>query len=402
MTNSSPEALRSGERLVSLDVFRGATIAAMILVNNPGTWGAIYPPLRHAPWHGWTITDLVFPFFLFIVGVSIVLAFTKALARGAQNSELVRKTFIRSVIIFGMGLLMASYPYFTFLPEHMRIVLIDSFFGLHKNLVEVRIPGVLQRIALCYLAASLLFLYLKPAALVKTIAGILLFYWAVMMLVPVPGFGAGMINESHTTFSAWFDQLIFADVHLYRNGPYDPEGLFSTIPAIGTTLLGVMTGLILMSDRDPMEKTARFLLWGLLLTTIGYVWGWFFPINKPIWSSSYAIFTAGLAMQVFGACYWLVDIKGYRRFTRPFMVYGVNALTVFFMSGIVGRTINLIQIPSADAASGYISLQRYIFSTVFQPLASDLNASLMYAIVWIVLWYFILSYMYTRKIFVKV
>ncbi|MBP3193234.1 acyltransferase family protein [Natronogracilivirga saccharolytica] len=387
--NDSLEALRAGKRLVSLDVFRGATIASMILVNNPGTWGAIYPPLRHAEWHGWTVTDLIFPFFLFIVGVSVVLAFTKALAKGAEDNVLVRKTFTRSLIIFGLGLLMAGYPYFTF----------DPSFGIHQNLSEIRIMGVLQRIAICYLVASVMFIYLKPRTIVYSIAGILVGYWALMMLVPVPGHGAGMIDEPHTNLAAYIDQLIFADVHLYRNGPYDPEGLFSTIPAIGTTLLGVMTGIILMSDRDPIEKTARFLLWGFFFAAIGYVWDWFFPINKPIWTSSYAIFTAGVGMQLFGICYWLIDVKGYQRLTRPFVVYGVNALTVFFMSGIVARTLNLIQIP---VAGEYISLQRVIFSNVFLPFASEINASLMYAITWIVIWYFILSYMYRKNIIVKV
>lgn len=388
-SNDSLEALRAGKRLVSLDVFRGATIAAMILVNNPGTWGTIYPPLRHASWHGWTVTDLVFPFFLFIVGVSIVLAFSKAMAKGAENTDLVRKTFIRSAIIFGLGLMLAGYPYFT----------LDPSFGIHKNLAEIRIMGVLQRIAICYLVASVIFIYLKPRAIVYVIAGILVGYWAMMMLIPVPGYGAGMIDEPHTNLAAYIDQLIFADVHLYRNGPYDPEGLFSTLPAIGTTLLGVMTGVILMSDRDPIEKTARFLLWGFAMAAIGYVWDWFFPINKPIWTSSYAIFTAGLGMQIFGICYWLIDVKGYQRLTRPFVVYGVNALTVFFMSGIIARSLNMIQIPAAD---GMMSLQRVIFTNVFLPLTSEINASLMYAIAWIVLWYFILSYMYRKNIIVKV
>jgi predicted acyltransferase len=385
----SVQALRAGKRLVSLDVFRGATIAGMILVNNPGTWATIYPPLRHAPWHGWTVTDLVFPFFLFIVGVSIVLAFSKAMAKGAHDTDLVKKTFTRSVIIFGLGLMMAGYPYFT----------LDPSFGIHKNLAEIRVMGVLQRIAICYLVASVMFIKLQPRTIVYSIGAILVGYWAAMTLIPVPGHGAGMIDESHTNLAAWIDQLIFADVHLYRNGPYDPEGLFSTIPAIGTTLLGVMTGIILMSDRAPIEKTARFLLWGFALAAIGYVWDWFFPINKPIWTSSYAIFTAGLGMQVFGVCYWLVDVKSYQRFTRFFVVYGVNALTVFFMSGIIARSINLIQVPTAE---GVMSVQRIIFTNVFMPLASEINASLMYAVVWIILWYLVLSYMYKKKIFVKV
>ena len=388
-TDSSLQTIASGKRLVSLDVFRGATIAAMILVNNPGTWGAIYPPLRHAEWHGWTITDLIFPFFLFIVGVSVVLAFTKALEKGADRSDLVRKTVKRSAIIFGLGLLMMGFPYITF----------DPSFGLHSSLTGIRIMGVLQRIAICYLVASLLFLYLKPRTIAFISAGLLLAYWAMTMFIPVPGYGAGMIDQPHTTLTAWVDRLLIPEPHIYRDGPYDPEGILSTIPAIATTLFGVFAGLILMSKQNSTERTARLMLWGFLLATIGYVWGWFFPINKAIWSSSYAIFTGGLAMQCFGASYWLIDVKDYRRFTRPFVVYGVNALIVFFVSGLLARTLVMIQIDTGD---GPVSLQRLIFNNVFMPLGSELNASLFYAITWIVLWYFVLSYMYKRKIIIKV
>jgi len=212
-SETSLNALRAGKRLVSLDVFRGATIAAMILVNNPGTWAAIYPPLRHAEWHGWTPTDLIFPFFLFIVGVSVVLAFTKAIAKGAENPDLVSKTFVRSAIIFGLGLLMMGYPYLTFSPS----------FGLHPNLAEIRIFGVLQRIAICYLAVSILFLYTGRRTLISITAVLLLGYWALMTWVPVPGHGAGMIDEPHTNLAAWFDQLIIPSQHLYRGGPTIPR-----------------------------------------------------------------------------------------------------------------------------------------------------------------------------------
>ncbi|WP_340105300.1 acyltransferase family protein [Rhodohalobacter sp. 8-1] len=387
--NESLRNITRGKRLVSLDVFRGATIAAMILVNNPGTWAAMYPPLRHAQWHGWTITDLIFPFFLFIVGVSVVLAFTKSLEKGAGRGDLLRKTVKRSAIIFGLGLLMMGFPYFTF----------DPSFDIHSNLSGIRLMGVLQRIAICYLIASLLFLYVKPKTMAFITAGLLLVYWAVMMLIPVPGYGAGMIDQPHTNLSAWVDQLLIPEPHIYREGPYDPEGILSTIPAIATTLLGLFAGMILMTDRTIIEKAARLMLWGFFLAVIGYIWNWWFPINKSIWTSSYAIFTAGLAMQCFGACYWLIDVKGYKRFTRPFVVYGVNALIVFFVSGLLARTLVMIQIPTDE---GSISLQRLIFNNVFMPLASEVNASLLYAITWIVLWYVVLSYMYKRKIFIKV
>lgn len=388
-SNSLHQSITTSKRLVSLDVFRGATIAAMILVNNPGTWGAIYPPLRHAPWHGWTVTDLIFPFFLFIVGVSVVLAFTKALEKGADTGDLVRKTIKRSAIIFGLGLLMMGYPFITF----------DPAFGLHSNLTGIRFMGVLQRIAICYLVVSIMFLYFKPRIIMVIAGGLLLAYWAAMMLIPVPGYGAGMIDHPHSNLSAWMDQLLIPATHIYREGPYDPEGILSTIPAIATTLFGIFAGIILMTDRTAIEKATRLMLWGFLLAIIGYIWDWWFPINKSIWSSSYAIFTAGLAMQCFGACYWLIDVKKYQWFTRPFVVYGVNALIVFFVSGILARTLVMIQVHTGE---GYISLQRLIFNNIFLPLTSELNASLLYAVTWIVLWYFVLSYMYRRNIIIKV
>ncbi len=390
MSDHQPlQELNSGKRLVSLDVFRGGTIAAMILVNNPGSWDHMYAPLQHADWHGWTITDLIFPFFLFIVGVSIVLAFTRQISQGVPGSVMVKRITTRSLIIFGIGLLLNGYPYFTLEPS----------FGLHNHLIDLRVMGVLQRIAICYLVASLMFLYVKPKVMARIIAGILLFYWAAMTLIPVPGFGAGMIDNPEANLTAWLDRIILTRSHIWSGSTYDPEGLFSTLPAIATTLLGVMAGNILFSDRNTIEKTTRILLWGFLLVTLGYVWDWVFPINKPLWTSSYAVFTAGLGMMVFGACYWLIDIKGYQHYTRPLVAYGVNPLVVFYMSGIVGRTLGLIQIP---VAGDRVPLQAAIFENIFLPLASPINASLMYSIVWVIAWYLVLSYLYKKKIFVKV
>ena len=382
------DSLNSNKRLQSLDVFRGATIAAMILVNNPGTWNAVYPPLLHAEWHGWTVTDLIFPFFLFIVGVSVVLAFTKALAKGATNKGLLKKAFQRSAIIFGLGLILSGFPFFTFTPS----------FGLHETLTEIRIMGVLQRIALCYLAASVMFLYLHTRTIVYSIATILLAYWALMTLVPVPGYGAGLIDDPHANLAAYLDRMILTENHLHLDS-YDPEGLLSTFTAIATTLLGVITGTILMKSCQPAEKTLYFFLWGFALVCLGHVWDWFFPVNKYIWTSSYVVLSGGIGMMMFGLCYWLIDIRGYKRFTRPFLVYGVNPLTVFFMSSIIAQSLFYYHITLGGEE---MPLQKAIFETLFLPLASEINASLLFAITWIVLWYFVLSYMYKKKIFLKV
>ena len=384
---TSPPANQSltGDRLVSLDAFRGITILAMILVNNPGSWGSIYGPLRHAPWHGWTPTDLIFPFFLFIVGVAIAFAFSKMLAKGKEPKDLVPKLIQRSLTIFGLGLLMAGYPYFT----------IEGGLGLHDNLTGIRIPGVLQRIALCYFAASILFLYTSHRTQVYTVIGLLLGYWFLMTNIPVPGFGAGMIDDPEGNLSAYIDRLILGS-HIYRGGPYDPEGILSTLPAIATTLFGVFTGRIMVSDKDKTLKTSQIFVMGSLLIIAGYVWHGVFPSNKPIWTSSYAVGTAGQAMIGLALCYWFIDVQKKQKWSQPFVEYGVNAITVFFLSGIFARTLNLIQV-------GEQSLQSFIYQNIFVPLSNTPEiSSLLYAITWVFLWYLILHAMYKRKIIIKV
>ncbi len=378
-------------RVLSLDVFRGATILAMILVNNPGTWGAIYPPLAHAEWHGWTPTDLIFPFFLFIVGVAISYAFPKYLDKGSTKEELLRKVFWRSVKIFGLGLLMSGWPYFT----------LDGGFGLHSNLAEIRIPGVLERIAVCYLIASLIYLYASPKTMFYWLWGFLLFYWFAMTQIPVPGYGAGMIDDPEANLAAWIDRLILTETHMYRGGPYDPEGIFSTLPAIGTTLFGVWAGRILRQDVSNERRVTELLLWGFVLLMIGYIWSGVFPINKPIWTSSYSVFTAGLAMSGLGLCYWLIDVHQYRKYTYPFLVYGVNAIVVFFFSGIVARSMYMITWETADGTE--YSLHSWIYQTVFAPIpGTEEFTSMLFAFLWIFAWFIVLHVMYKKEIFIKV
>ncbi len=387
--NQIQQDILAGKRLISLDVFRGATIAAMIMVNNPGSWSHMYAPLQHADWHGLTVTDLIFPFFLFIVGVSIVLAFSKQQAQGVTDSALVKKITTRTIIIFGLGLLMHGFPYVTF----------QDGIGIHDYLSNLRIMGVLQRIALCYMAASFIYLYLKPKTMIWIMGGTLVIYWLLMMFVPVPGYGAGMIDERETNLAAWLDRLIFTRKHLWAGGVYDPEGLLSTFPAIVTTLVGVFTGKILFSNRQIYEKISLFFLWGFFLFTLGYVWGWFFPINKALWTSSYALLVSGLAMMVFATTYWLIDVKGYQRFTHAFVVFGVNPLIVYFMSGILSRTLHITEL---SVNGEVVTLRNYIFENVFLAIASPINASLLYSIVWVLAWFVVVAYMYKKRIFIKV
>lgn len=375
------------QRLISLDVFRGATIIGMIIVNNPGTWAHVYGPLLHADWHGWTPTDLVFPFFLFIVGVAIAIAFTKRLERGVAKGDLAPKIVRRAAILFGLGLLMAAWPFFTFSPE----------FGLAHQVTRIRIMGVLQRIALCYLIASFLFLYTTPKGRQWWLVGLLLVYWMAMALIPVPGYGAGLLDDPVGNLASYLDRVLLGR-HLWSGADYmrDPEGLFSTLPAIATTLFGIWTGTLLIDkNREPLEKAAVLFARGVALVIIGYVWDWFFPINKPIWTSSYAVFTAGQAMCTLALCYWLIDIKGYKGWTKPFVIYGVNALVVYVASGLLARTFYVISV-------GDTSLQSWLFATVFAPLAPLKFASLLYAIVWVLCWYAVLYVMHKRNIIIKV
>ena len=364
-------------RMLSLDAFRGITIAGMTLVNNPGTWGAIYPPLQHAEWHGWTPTDLVFPFFLFIVGVSITLSLSRQVEMGAKQRDLIWKIVRRALIIFGLGLIIYGFPYY--------------------QLSTQRIPGVLQRIAVCFLFASIIFLKTgwKAQAIIAT--ALLLLYWLMMMAVPVPGYGAGDLSKEGN-LAAYIDRLLMPG-HLWTP-VYDPEGLLSTMPAIATTLFGVLAGRWLSSRRVPAEKAAGLFVAGAFGIFIGWAWGAVFPINKALWTSSYTVFTAGLALQFLALCYWLIDIKGYKRWATPFVVFGVNAIIVYFLSSIMEVALDLPLLKNADGSAE--SVKGYIYNHYLLPVASPINASLLWAIAFVLFWWAFAYLLYKRRIFIKV
>ena len=384
---SGPAAPLKKQRLYSLDAFRGATIAAMILVNNPGSWSHIFPPLEHASWNGWTPTDLIFPFFLFIVGVALVFSLTKRI-EGNDRSRALPRIFRRTVILFLLGLFLNGFPFFTFSPH----------FGFHPHLVHIRIPGVLQRIALCYLGASLLFLYVPHRKLPWITAGILLGYWALMGLVQAPGAGAPGGKDANP--AAWLDRLLLGG-HLWAySKTWDPEGVLSTFPALVTTLFGVSAGRMFFREYSPVERTARLMVRGALLVVMGYVWNWFFPINKNLWTSSYAVFTAGQAFCALGLFYWFSDVQGKKSWTFPLVVYGRNAITVFVMSGVLGRLLVLIHLPGG--AGRPQALKTWIFQNLFLSWLPPVYASLAYALAWVGGWYLVLLWMYKRNLFLKV
>ena len=384
-------------RLVSLDVFRGITMAAMVIVNNPGDWGNVYAPLLHAPWHGWTPTDLIFPFFLFIVGVSITLS-----RKSAGWGTIAR----RAAIIFALGLFLAGYPRF--------------------DVERWRIPGVLQRIALCYFFAAGLYrvlagskdthagskdpayardagskvpAYVRAAPAVITAVALILAlaYWAVMMLVPPPGGVAGDLTPDGN-LAAWLDRALM-EGHLWRPR-WDPEGLLSTVPAITTTLLGVLAGMALAEPVGGERKAMRLAVGGVIGLAVGWLWGLAFPINKNLWTSSYAVFTAGFASLLLAACYWIIDVKGWQRWTKPFVVLGSNAITLFMASGLLVKTLSLIRVTTDDGRD--VAVSRYAYQQWFIPLASPKNASLLYAIANLLVLYLLLAWLYRRRLFLRV
>ena len=354
------------------------TIAGMILVNNPGSWSHIYGPLNHAPWHGWTPTDLVFPFFLFIVGVSIIFATGRRLQAGEEPRSLLPRVFRRSAILFALGLFLSGFPYF--------------------ELSTLRIPGVLQRIAVCYLLGSVLVLFTRPRTQLWIGAACLLLYCPLMTLVPVPGQEAPYIDHQATNVAAYLDRWLMGN-HLWQ-ADYDPEGVLSTFPALVTTLLGTVAGRILCSGMEPERKTLQLFLWGAPLVVLGYVWDWFFPINKALWTSSYVLFTGGLAFSALALCYWFIDLRGHQKLARPLVVYGVNAITVFVMSGVLSRLLG--SVITWQSPAGTVSLQSWIYQELLASWLSPINASLAYALLWVLGWYGVLAWMYRRGIAIRV
>lgn len=364
------------ERLVSLDAFRGLTIAGMILVNNPGSWAHVYGPLRHAEWHGWTPTDLIFPYFLFIVGVAIPFSFRRRIEAGAARADLLRHIVRRSLILVGLGLAMRAIPDF--------------------DLLSMRYYGVLQRIGLVYLAAASAYVYLPDRSRRTLAAGLLLGYWALMTLVPVPGYGAGDLSPDGN-LAAWLDRLIL-DGHLWQ-GTWDPEGLLSTLPAVATALLGIFAGTWLQSGRDRPRLLRGLVTAGALLTVAGWGWGLVFPINKNLWTSSYVLFTAGTGLLLLGLLYGLIDVRRVRGWWESWMVvYGMNAITVFVASGMLSKTMGRIRIGGDDGTSLYNA----VYETAFRSWAGDLNGSLAFAVTYVAFWLGMMWILHARRIYLKI
>lgn len=393
------------ERLLALDVFRGMTVAGMLLVNNPGSWGAIYPPLQHAAWNGWTPTDLIFPFFLFIVGITTEMSLRGRRARGDDEGAILRQVFRRAALIFLFGLTLSAFPFFTWVP--IPDMPDASFWDRVVHRVQhLRILGVLQRIGLAYLCGALLTLRTSWRQQLVIIASLLFGYWALMTLVPVPDTGiAGrfVADQPDKLLSAWLDRTILGVDHLYSGTKtWDPEGLLSTLPAIGTMMLGTFAGRWIAETHRPLsERLSGLFAVGALLMMAGLVWHWGFPINKSIWSSSYVVFTAGLGAVSLATCLWLIDVCGLRRWTFPFLVYGTNPMLAFLGSGLMARiTVSLIKV---DAGNGTrLSIQGLVYDRLYTSWLTPREASFAYAISFVSLWFLILWAAYKRGFVLKV
>lgn len=369
-------------RLTSLDVFRGITIAGMILVNMAGIADDVYPALDHAKWNGCTPTDLVFPFFLFIVGGAMSFSFAKYIDGNRPTSAVYWRIIRRACILFALGLLLNGFWNYDF--------------------STIRIMGVLQRISLAYLLAALIVLNV-PRKGQWVLAGLILVgYWLAMTLVPVPGYGAGVLMREGN-LGAYIDRLIIGTAHLYKSDSYnfmgDPEGLFSTLPAIVTVLAGYFTGEWIRKQPIQSRTSMGMVLFGIGCLGVGWAWGLTFPINKKLWTSSYVLFTAGWALLLMAACYELIEVRKFRRWSKPFEVMGVNAIFAFVASVLLIKILVKTNIGTGDKAPNTFT---WIYEHFFVPWAGTLNGSLVFAIVTVLFWWAILYIMYRQRWFVKI
>ncbi len=363
-------------RLTSLDALRGMTIAGMILVNNPGSWKDIYPPLKHASWDGMTPTDLVFPTFLFIMGVSIAIALTNRLSRGSSTLAIIAKVIWRSIVIFGLGLALNGFPNYI--------------------LETLRIPGVLQRIAICYLFGSLIFISTGPKVQIALIPILLAAYTAIMRFVEVPGFPLGDLSRAGNV-AAHFDRILLAG-HIYKP-EYDPEGILSTMPALVTTLIGMWAGRRLSSGLRGSQEVGGLVFVGIISLAMGYAWGTQIPINKALWSGPFVLVAAGYAMLALGVAHRLIDLNGKRQWVTPFVIFGVNPIAAYVLSGLVSRLMGMELISRGESK---IAPKPFLYETLFTPYLHSIDASLAWAISYVFFWLVIMAILYRFKIIIKV
>ncbi|WP_456313285.1 acyltransferase family protein [Pseudomonas shirazensis] len=420
------------ERLISLDVFRGLTILLMTIVNNPGDWGNVFPPLLHAEWHGCTPTDLVFPFFIFIMGVAVPLAmpdkiydsttFNKILVRSLRMLCLgIFFNFFGKIQLFnldGIPLLIGrlaitiavGYALMGSFSSKVKNILAFSILFLYLFLAysgieayqDVRLPGVLQRIAIVYFVVSLL--YLKTSQKTQIITGVVLLlgYWAIMTLIPVPGIGPANL-EKGTNLASWLDSVLLKGHMYHETLTWDPEGILSTIPSIVNGIIGLLMGQLLQRNITKTQKAQKMILAGVALIIAGLLWNIVFPINKSLWTSSYVLYTTGLATTFLAILYYIIDIADYKKGFQPFLIWGVNPMIVFFSSQIIPQVLVMIEFQNPHNTAEKTNLLDYLYRYGIAPFFNNpMTASLAGALVYVCIWTFILWIFYRNKLIFKV
>ncbi len=374
-------------RLLSLDAFRGFTVAAMLLVNNPGDWSHLYGPLEHAEWNGWTFTDWIFPFFVFISGISMTMSLGRRAALGDDKTQLLLRTVRRGLTIVAIGIALNLFPHF--------------------NFATVRIPGVLQRLGLCTVLSAPLVLYFNWRQQIGWIVGLLAVYTLLMFGVSVPDatgvLHTGSLLKGEDT-AAWLDRTLMSGHLWVQAKTWDPEGVLSTLPAVASQLFGVLAGHWLATKRQPIEKATWLMVSGLALLWLGQLGdAWLMPINKNLWTPSFSVFMAGWACLVFGVFYWLLDAmplpmqrERIARWMKPCIVLGMNALFIFALSGLVARIISLVKLDSS------LTLKGALFAPIQASGLAPVNASLVFAIGFVAVMYAIAWAMWKKHWFVKV
>lgn len=420
------------ERLISLDVFRGLTILLMTIVNNPGDWGHVYAPLLHSEWHGCTPTDLVFPFFIFIMGVAVPLAmpvkiwdettFNKILVRSLRMFCLgIFFNFFAKIQLFGLDgipllvvrlaiTIAVGYALMGNFSSKVKNILAFSILIIYLFLAysgidayhDVRLPGVLQRIAIVYFVASIL--YLKTTQKIQIITAVVLLvgYWAVMTLIPVPGIGDANL-EKGTNLVSLIDSILLKG-HMYQETiTWDPEGILSTIPSIVNGIIGLLIGQIILKEISKTEKAQKMAIIGIVLIIGGLIWNIVFPINKSLWTSSYVLYTTGLATTFLAILYYVIDIVDYKKGFKLFLIWGVNPMIVFFTSEIIPQALIMIEFQNPHNPTEKINLLNYLYSFGIAPFFNNsMTASLAGALVYVVIWTFILWIFYKKKLIFKV
>lgn len=398
VSQSTSRSIEKPERLVSLDVFRGLTVAGMILVTNPGTYSAVYWPLLHAVWNGWTLTDMIFPSFLFIVGVAMTLSFASRRARGETRARLAMHLVRRALLLIAIGLFLNAFPFF--------------------DLRTLRIPGVLQRIALCYAGGGLLYLSLMPvrdldqeqatrrrvgilSAVIVVLAG---GYWLLLRYFPVPGFGPDRL-DSFGNLGAYIDRAVFTTRHMWPYGTtpgigvtFDPEGLLSTFPATANLLVGLLAGELLRTKYTPARRAALFALAGIILFGTGLALDPLMPINKKVWTSTFVMLSSGFSLLAFALCYWIVDIRRWRWWTTPALIFGTNAIFAFALTNIITPLAQAIAIHRGAQS---VELHIWLYQGLFLSWLSPVRASLAYALAVVSLNMALVWILYRKRIFLR-